>query len=121
MTHTGKEFGVDLYGLEQVAKSDLPTVAGAYESAAGKSESAHAMVNGLPREPGQFVSGQGSVFDTYNEAHAVVVDLLKQTRTNLDDTAEALREAAADYAERDRVAAEELQRIIEQQGEPKPE
>lgn len=96
-------------------------MAGAYEKAAGKCDSAQGMVNGLPKEPEELVSDQGSVFDKYGAAHNAVVELLKQTRTNLDDTATALQKAAEDYAERDQAAAEQLQRIMDQRGEPKPE
>lgn len=121
MANTGKGFGVDLYGLEQVAKADLPTAAGVYESAAGKCDSANGMVSGLPKEPVELVSDQGSVFDKYSAAHETVIDLLKKSQTNLEDTADALREAGEDYAERDRSAAAELQRLIDERGEPKPE
>ena len=121
MPHSGRDFGVDLYELEQVAKSDLPTLAGAYADAAGKADAAHSSVNGLPPEPSELTGEHGSVLSKYNDAHEAVSDLLKRTRTNLDDTAQALGEARDDYAERDRAAQQEFERIMKQQGEPKPE
>lgn len=121
MPHNGKDFGVDLYALEQVAKSDLPTLSGAYRDAATKAESAHGGVRGLPPEPPELTGDKGSVFSKYGEAHNAVIDLLRRTRTNLDETAQALQEARDDYAERDRAAQQEFERIMKQQGEPKPE
>lgn len=47
MANTGTGFGVGLYGLEQIAKSDLPTAAGVYESAASKCDSANGMLKNV--------------------------------------------------------------------------
>ncbi|GAB2744404.1 hypothetical protein GCM10027174_17640 [Salinifilum aidingensis] len=121
MANTGKEFGVDLYGLKRVAKSDLPTVAGAYGTAVGNCESAQGVVDGIPAVPQELVADEGAVFGKYQQAHEAVIELLRNTRNNLDDTAETLNQAAEQYEEDDRAAAAELQRIIDERGEPKPE
>lgn len=121
MAHTGKGFGIDLYGLKQVAKSDLPTVSGAYDSAADKCASARDGVDGISGVPGQFVAEQGAVADKYQQAHDSVIGLLRKTRNNLDETAEALNQAADQYAEDDQAAAARLQQLIDDRGKPKPE
>ncbi|NYH76997.1 ABC-type transporter Mla subunit MlaD [Actinopolyspora biskrensis] len=121
MAHTGKDFGADLYGLKQVAKSHLSTVSDVYGSAIDKCASALDGVDGLAGVPEQFVAERGAVVDKYQQAHDSVIDLLRKTRENLDETAEALNQAADQYAEDDRVAAAELQRLIDDRGKPKPE
>ncbi|MGJ7908270.1 hypothetical protein ACOQFL_17545 [Actinopolyspora sp. H202] len=121
MAHTGKEFGTDLYELKQVANSDLPMVSGAYDSAIDKCASALEGINGISSVPEQFVSEQGAVSDKYQQAHHPVIDLLRTTRRNLDETADALNQAAQQYAEDDRAAAARLQQLIDERGQPEPE
>ncbi|SDP80662.1 Excreted virulence factor EspC, type VII ESX diderm [Actinopolyspora xinjiangensis] len=121
MAHTGKEFGTDLYGLKQVANSDLPTVSAAYDSAVDKCASARDGVSGISGVPEQFVAEGGAVADKYQRAHDSVIGLLRKTRENLDETAEALNQAAEQYAEDDRAAAARLQQLLDDRGTPKPE
>lgn len=121
MAHTGKDLGADLYDLERVAKSDLPTVSSAYDDAISKCDGAQKVLDGMSKVPEQFVSEHGAVFENYSGAHNAIIDVLRQTRRNLDETAKALHDAAQLYAETDHAAATELGRLLDDRGEPKPE
>lgn len=121
MAHSGKDLGVDLYDLKQVAKSDLPTVFDVYGDAMSKESNANNAMEGIPKLPGQFTGDHGSVSENYATLHGGVAKVLKETRDNLHDTARALDEAADLYAETDQGAARELKRLTDDRGEPKPE
>ena len=110
MVHQGKEFGVDLYELEKVAKADFPVVSADYGDAIGDCERVRGEVAAAMRRPAEFGGEFGPVYQAYLGLHDAVAGLLTETRTNLDDTAKALDKAAQLYASRDRAAADEFHR-----------
>jgi uncharacterized protein YukE len=111
MVHQGKEFGVDLYELEKVAKVDFPIVSADYGDAIGSCDRVRGELAQAMRRPEQFGGDAlGSVYQTYLDLHDTVTGFLKETRTNLDDTATALDKTARNYAETDQAAHEELHR-----------
>ncbi|PPK67021.1 hypothetical protein CLV40_10817 [Actinokineospora auranticolor] len=111
MVHQGKEFGVDLYELEKVAKVDFPVIAADYADAIGSCERLRSDLAQVLQRPEQFGGGTlGPVYQAYLELHDTVTGYLKETKTNLDDTAAALDRAASRYAETDEVARDELHR-----------
>lgn len=121
MGHTGKDLGVDLYALEQVAKSDLPTVSSAYDDAIGKCKGAQKGIDGMSNLPEQFVGEGGSVFHAYGQLNDAMAKVLKETKDNLDDTGKSLHDAAKLYADNDQAASNEFSRLMDDRGEPKPE
>ena len=121
MTNSGTGFAVDLYLLEKVAKDHLPTVAIVYGNAIGKAQSAKAGLDGLPPVPEQFQGGGGSVSHGYDQLHGAISDVLQSTRTSLEETAEALHQAARLYAEQDQGTANKLSQLMEDRGELGPE
>ncbi|WP_409466580.1 hypothetical protein [Amycolatopsis sp. GA6-003] len=111
MVHQGKEFGVDLYKLERAAKVDFPAVSAEYAAAIGSCERVLAGVANAMRRPDRFGGDAlGPVYRTYLGLHESVEGLLKETKTNLDDTATALGKVAQLYAETDQAAKDELNR-----------
>lgn len=111
MVHQGTEFGVDLYELERVAKVDFPIVAADYGDAIGSCDRARGDVAGAMRRPEQFGGDPlGPVYQAFLGLHDAVTGLLKDTKTNLDDTAAALDKAAQSYAAIDQAAKDELYR-----------
>ncbi|HEV7950157.1 MAG TPA: hypothetical protein VGP24_10350 [Glaciihabitans sp.] len=111
MVHQGKEFGVDLYELEKVAKVDFPIVSADYGDAIGTCDRVRGEVDRAMRRPEQFGGDAlGPVYRAYLELHDAVAGLLKETKANLDDTATALDKAARHYAETDHAARDELYR-----------
>ena len=111
MVHQGKEFGVDLYELEKVAKVDFPVVSADYGDAIGSCDRVRGEVAQVMRRPEQFGGDAlGPVYQAYLDLHDTVVGFLKETKTNLDDTAIALDKAARHYAETDQAARDELYR-----------
>lgn len=121
MAHSGKDLGADLYSLEQVAKSDLPTVSSAYGDAVSNLTGAHTVVTGMSPMNDKFIGDEGSIADAYDGLHGAVIKVLNQTKSNLDDTAKSLHEATQLYADNDHAASSEFQRLLESRGEPKPE
>ncbi len=111
MVHQGKEFGVDLYELEKVAKVDFPTISADYGDAIGSCNRVRGDLARVMRRPEQFGGDTlGPVYQAYLSLHDTVLGYLGETRTNLDDTAMALDKAARHYAEIDQSARDELYR-----------
>ena len=111
MVHQGKEFGVDLYELEKVAKVDFPIVGADYGDAIGSCDRVRGELAQAMQRPAQFGGDAlGPVYQAYLDLHDTVTSFLKETRTNLDDTATALDKAARHYAENDQAARDELYR-----------
>ncbi len=111
MVHQGKEFGVDLYELEKVAKVDFPVVSADYGDAIGSCDRVLGGVDRAMRRPEQFGGGAlGPVYQAYLDLHETMTGFLKETKTNLDDTAAALGTAAQHYAGTDHSASDELHR-----------
>jgi hypothetical protein len=111
VVHQGKEFGVDLYELEKVAKVDFPVVSADYGDAIGSCDRIRGEVDQAMRRPEQFGGDAlGPVYRAYLDLHDAVAGFLKETKANLDDTATALDKAARQYAETDRAASDELNR-----------
>lgn len=111
MVHQGKEFGVDLYELEKVAKVDFPTISADYGDAIGSCNRVRGDLARVMRRPEQFGGDTlGPVYQAYLSLHDTVLGYLNETRTNLDDTATALDKAARHYAETDQSARAELYR-----------
>lgn len=111
MVHHGKEFGVDLYELEKVAKEDFPAVSADYGDAIGDCDRVRGGVDQAMRRPEHFGGDPlGPVYQAYLDLHDAMEGLLKETRTNLDLTATALGQATRLYAETDRSASDELNR-----------
>ncbi|MQA10149.1 MAG: hypothetical protein GEU98_16665 [Pseudonocardiaceae bacterium] len=110
MVHQGKEFGIDLYELEKVAKEHFPAISTVYGDALGNCDRVLSTVDGAMRRPEHFGDGFGPVHKAYVELHNAAAGILKETRTNLDETAIALDKAARAYAETDQAAAAEMER-----------
>ncbi|MGW5715517.1 WXG100 family type VII secretion target [Amycolatopsis sp. NPDC003865] len=111
MVHQGKEFGVDLYELEKVAKVDFPTVSADYGDAIGSCNRVRSDLAQVMRRPERFGGDPlGPVYQAYLNLHDTVLGFLNETRANLDDTATALDKAARHYAETDQAARDELYR-----------
>ncbi|MYW91152.1 hypothetical protein G3I59_11175 [Amycolatopsis rubida] len=111
MDHQGKEFGVDLYQLEKVAKVDFPAISAEYGEAIGGCERVLAGVAQSMRRPDRFGGDAlGPVYRAYLGLHDAVETLLKETKSNLDDTATALGKVAQLYAGTDQAARDELNR-----------
>lgn len=121
MTDGDAGFAVDLYRLEKVAKDHLPTVSMVYDKALGKCKDGEAGLSGIANVPEQFHGPGGSVFHAYGQLHAAITDVLTSTRTNLDETADALHETVRVYAETDQGISDELDRQMREKGTPKPE
>ncbi|WP_328607308.1 hypothetical protein OG943_46815 [Amycolatopsis sp. NBC_00345] len=111
MVHQGKEFGVDLYELEKVAKVDFPVVSADYGDAIGSCDRVRGDIAQAMQRPEQFGGdGLGPVYQAYLDLHDAVTGFLKETKNNLDDTATALDKAARYYAGTDHAASDELNR-----------
>lgn len=111
MVHQGKEFGVDLYELEKVAKVDFPTISADYGDAIGSCNRVRGDLARVMRRPEELGGDTlGPVYQAYLSLHDTVLGYLNETRTNLDDTATALDKAARHYAETDQSARDELYR-----------
>lgn len=111
MTHQGTEFGVDLYELEKIAKEQFPAISAAYGDVLAQCDRAYGMADDAMRRPDHFGGDRlGPVHKALAEMHGVVVGLLRETKANLDETAQALDTAARKYAEMDHEAGAELKR-----------
>ncbi|MBA8826318.1 hypothetical protein FHX42_003694 [Saccharopolyspora lacisalsi] len=121
MTDSGAGFAVDLYRLDKVAKDYLPTVAGVYDSAIGKCQGGEAALGEMSKVPDQFHGSGGPVSSAYGQLNGAIVDVLKSTKTSLDETANALHEAVSLHAATDQGAADRIEQLMQERGTPKPE
>ncbi|WP_107656016.1 hypothetical protein [Nocardia suismassiliense] len=113
MVHQGKALGVDLHRLEQAAKVHFPAVSADYGEAIGKCDQVRGQIEQAMRRPEQFGGDTlGPVYHAYLDLHDTVMGFLKETRTNLDDTATALHRAAQIFAGMDRKAGDEMNRLV---------
>ncbi|WP_083921665.1 hypothetical protein [Actinopolyspora halophila] len=121
MPDNGTGFAVDLYRLEKVAKDHLPTVATVYENAVGLCKDAESGLSFMSGIPEQFQGENGSISQAYGQVHSAVTEVLKSTKTSLDETADALHETVRMYAEADQGVSDDLDQLMQQRGTPKPE
>jgi hypothetical protein len=120
MPDHGVDLGVDLYKLLIVAKDDLPSVSAVYGDVAGKYGRARSGLDAAMTRPEHFGGGAlGPVHGAWTELYEVAVKFMKDTETNLDETAAALAKAVTLYEENDRAAADQLNRLLAERGEPK--
>ncbi|MFI6044251.1 hypothetical protein ACIA8C_21655 [Nocardia sp. NPDC051321] len=113
MDISNTRFGVELYELEKVARGDFPKISGDYSNAIDDCDHVHSDVAQAMQRPENFGGGPcGPVYQHYLDLHEAVVGFLKETKTNLDDTATALDKAARYFAGTDRAAAAEMNRRV---------
>ncbi|MFI6170776.1 hypothetical protein ACIBCN_28605 [Nocardia sp. NPDC051052] len=113
MVHQGKALGVDLHRLEQAAKAHFPAISADYGETIGNCDRVRGEVEQVMRRPEQFGGDTlGPVYRVYLDLHDTVMGFMKETRTNLDDTATALDRAARMFAGMDREAADEMNRRV---------
>ena len=120
MPDHGVDLGVDLYKLLVVAKDDLPSVSAIYGDAVAKYAQVRSELDGVMARPDHFGGDPGPVHAAWVALHGAAAKFMRDTRTNLDDTASALAKAVTVYEANDKGAAEELQRLQAERGEPKP-
>jgi hypothetical protein len=121
MSDHGTDLGVDLYALERVAKDLLPSVSAIYGDAVAKYGHARTTLDDAMNRPDHFGgSTLGPVHPAWAELHAAAAKFIKDTQTNLDDTATSLDEATELYASTDKAAADEFHKLLKERGEPKP-
>jgi hypothetical protein len=121
MSDHGADLGVDLYKLRVVAKDDLPSVSAIYGDAVAKYGLARSALDGAMTRPDHFGGGTlGPVHGAWVDLHDAAAKIMKDTKTNLDETAAALAEAADLYAATDQAAAAEFHRLLAERGEPQP-
>lgn len=121
MPDRGVDLGVDLYKLLVVAKDDFPSVSAIYGDAVAKYGQARSALDGAMTRPDHF-GGEtlGPVHAAWVELHGAVAKFMKDTQTNLDETAASLADAVQAYEATDRAAAKEFDRLLAERGEPKP-
>ena len=79
MVHRGKEFGVDLYELERVAKVDFPTISADYGDAIGSCDRARGDLAQAMRRPEQFGGDAlGPVYQAYLDLHDTVLGFVRK-------------------------------------------
>ncbi|WP_405164384.1 WXG100 family type VII secretion target [Nocardia sp. NBC_01499] len=111
MVHQGNRLGVELYELEKAAKADFPVISDDYGTTIGHCDRVRAEVDQAMRRPAYFGGDPlGPVHQAYLDLHDTVAGFLKETKTNLNDTAAALDRAARYYAQTDREAGDEMNR-----------
>lgn len=120
MPDNGTGFAVDLYRLEKVAKDHLPTVATVYENTVGLCKDAESGLSFMSSIPEQFHGESGSVSQAYGQLHGAITDVLKSTKTSLDETADALHDTVRMYEEADQGVSDNLDQLMQQRGTPKP-
>jgi hypothetical protein len=121
VVHQGTGFGVDLYELEKIAKDEFPTISAIYQDAVSNCDRVHSTLDSAMRRPEQFGGdGLGPVYKAYVALQDAAVGILKETKTNVDDTATALDRTARAYAETDAAASAEMKRRMDQDP-PRPE
>ncbi|HEX6075562.1 MAG TPA: type VII secretion target [Micromonosporaceae bacterium] len=110
MPKTGRDLGADLYELWRAGQHNLPLVAAEYQVAhrcVGNAES----VGSAFRRPEQFGGTHGPAYPRWEALRGELETILRDTATNLEDVADALRLAASEYARVDSEAARELDRL----------
>jgi hypothetical protein len=109
--HSGRDLGVDIYGLWRAGRRDLPAVADQY-AAARSAVARTADGDGAFRRADRFGGGaHGPAHAPWTGLRDELEQFLKETATNLELTGEALCLAAAEYAKTDAAAAEEFGRL----------
>jgi hypothetical protein len=117
MPDSGKDLGADLYHLWLAGKADLPTVAGAYSSAAGNvSDTSNAVYTAMWRPTRFGGDSYGPVYYSWTALRDELLSMLSDTTQNLTLTGDALCLAATEYAKTDKAASAEMQRLIEIDG-----
>jgi ABC-type transporter Mla subunit MlaD len=111
MAETGKALAADLYKLHVVAKDSLPPVAAEYQAAKNKVDESLLGASDAMRRPDLFGGSHGPVHAAWSALAETLSRFLDETRGSLDDTGRALELAVSRYAETDREAAEELDRL----------
>jgi hypothetical protein len=113
--------GADLYHLEVVAKRNFPTVAADYRTAHGAVAATTALQTGF-RRPADFGGGgpNGQAMEIWMRLRDGFGQVLADTATNLDLTAEALMEAVQVFAAADGAARAEMDRLNRVDGLPAP-
>ncbi len=121
MPDHGADLGVDLYYLFVTAKDLLPSVSAIYGDVVARYGQAHATLDHAMTRPDLFGGGTlGPVHAAWSELHGAASKIMKDTQTNLDDTAAALAEAAELYKATDQAAADRFRQLLAERGEPKP-
>jgi len=108
----GVTLGLDLWELYRAGKQSLPAVATEYYDAGFRVGRAGSFAEEAFTRPAMFGGTQGPACGEWMELMSTIMKFLGDTGEALDDTGAALVMAANTYAETDRAAGRELQRLI---------
>lgn len=114
MADTGKDLGLDLYRLYTMANTNLPDVATEYDTATNDIGAVDPALAQAFVRPAQFGGTNGSAYTPWTTMRDTVQEILRDTSTNLADTAQALNWAVDAYCARDHAAATEFRRLQQQ-------
>jgi hypothetical protein len=111
MPNKGADLGADLYELWRAGRDNLPSVAQVYKEAGRNVEQAAARLGTVFLRPSHLAGPYGPAYAHWKELCDDLSDILLKTATSLDLTGKALCLAAHAYAETDRAAADEFNRL----------
>ena len=107
----GTSLGLDLWELYRAGKQSLPAVAMEFYVACNHVRHAGSAADGAFSRPPIFGGAKGPAFGEWTELMNTIGRFLEETADNLDATGTALVMAADSYAETDRAAGRELERL----------
>jgi hypothetical protein len=113
--------GADLYHLTVVAQHNFPTVAGDYR-VAHDAVASTIDLQGVFRRPADFGGGgpNGQAMEAWMRVRDTFAQMLTETTTNLDLTAQALMEAVRVFAAADSAARDAMNQLNQVDGVPYP-
>src|SRR5687767_12585232 len=107
----GTELGLELWELYRAGRQSLPSVAMEFYVACNHVRHAGDSAEGAFARPPMFGGANGPALAEWMELMSTIGRFLEDTADNLDATGTALVLAAETYAETDRAASRELQRL----------
>ncbi len=120
MPAAGKDLGADLYSLWLAGRDNMPSVAAEYATANRRIAETDDTLNRAFLRPEQFGGVYGPVYESWRALRDELQRMLADTAANLDLTGDMLCVAATEYARTDAAAAQELERLKRDNGNPTP-
>lgn len=104
---TGKALAAELFKMTEVVQIHLPGMSSVYGSCEFR-------LNEVTSAESSMFSGYTSFSDKWAELRTLFTEIVTNTKTNLDETKDALWECIQEYAETDKVASDELKILIDE-------
>lgn len=112
MPKTGSDLGSDLKVLLEIANVNLPSIAGAFEKAAGR------VADTNQTDSVAFSNGVVAAWQTFRNEYLA---LLSQSQGNVQDCSTTLVSVVNDYAAQDKAAADQLKGLMDEYNENHPD